>query len=71
MSSLKKLEDEKLEIKEKEVVFANEYANIREFRNVSTGNENHLYINILQSYFPTVRFHPLLPALYLRVQPPY
>jgi len=49
MSSLKKLEDEKLEIKEKEVVFANEYANIREFRNVSTGHENHLYTKLKKS----------------------
>jgi len=49
MSSLKKLKDEKLDIKEKEAVFDNEYANVREFRNVSTGNENHLYTKLKES----------------------
>ena len=42
MSSLKKLEDEKLDIREKEAVFANESANVCEFKNASTGNENQL-----------------------------
>ena len=49
MSSLKKLKDEKLDIKEKEAVFDNEYANVREFRNVSTGHENHLYTKLKKS----------------------
>jgi superfamily II DNA or RNA helicase/HKD family nuclease len=49
MSSLKKLQDEKLEIKEKEAVFTTEYINISEFRNVSTGQDNHLYTKLKES----------------------
>ena len=49
MSSLKKLQDEKLDIKEKEVVFANENSNVYELNNVSTGNENQLYLKLRES----------------------
>ena len=43
MNSLKKLQGEKLEIREKEVVFTDENTTVLEFRNASTGNENQLY----------------------------
>ncbi|OOM78318.1 UvrABC system protein B [Clostridium puniceum] len=49
MSGLKKLEDEKLDIREKEVVFANENAKVCEFKNASTGNENQLYLKLRES----------------------
>ena len=43
MSGLNKLQDEKLDIREKEVVFTDENTTVLEFRNASTGNENQLY----------------------------
>ena len=49
MSSFKILEDEKLKINEKEAVFTTEYINISEFRNVSTGHDNHLYTKLKES----------------------
>ncbi|EKQ54565.1 MULTISPECIES: DEAD/DEAH box helicase family protein [unclassified Clostridium] len=49
MSSFKILEDEELNIKEKEAVFISEYPNIREFRNASTGQDNHLYTKLKES----------------------
>lgn len=49
MSSLKKLEDEKLDIREKEVVFADENIKVCGFKNVSTGNENQLYLKLKES----------------------
>ncbi|OOM14497.1 DEAD/DEAH box helicase family protein [Clostridium saccharobutylicum] len=49
MSNLKKLEDEKLNVSEKEAAFTHEYINLNEFRNVSTGGENPLYIKLKES----------------------
>lgn len=49
MSSVKTLEDEKVNIREKEAALTDEFINIREFRNVSTGNENHLYSKLKKS----------------------
>ena len=49
MNGFKMLEDEKLNIKEKEAVLAAEYINISKFRNVSTGHDNHLYIKLKES----------------------
>ncbi|AGX42908.1 DEAD/DEAH box helicase family protein [Clostridium saccharobutylicum] len=49
MSNLKKLEDEKLNVSEKEAVFTHEYINLNEFRNVSTGGGNPLYAKLKES----------------------
>jgi HKD family nuclease len=49
MSSFKILEDEKLKIEEKEAVLTTEYINVSEFRNVSTGQDNHLYTKLKES----------------------
>ncbi|WP_041901001.1 restriction endonuclease, partial [Clostridium beijerinckii] len=49
MNGFEMLEDEKLNIKEKEAVLATEYINISEFRNVSTGHGNHLYTKLKES----------------------
>ena len=49
MSGLSKLQDEKLDIREKEAVFSNENTNICGFKNVSTGNENQLYLKLRES----------------------
>jgi Predicted HKD family nuclease len=49
MNSLKKLQGENLDIREKEVVFADENTKVFEFRNASTGNENQLYLKLKES----------------------
>jgi superfamily II DNA or RNA helicase/HKD family nuclease len=49
MRSSKILEDEKININAKEAVLTSEGTNINKFRNVSTGNENHLYIKLKES----------------------
>ncbi len=49
MTSLKILEDEKLNINAKEAVLTYEDTNVNKFRNASTGNENHLYIKLKEN----------------------
>ncbi len=49
MRSSKMLEDEKININAKEAVLTDEGTDINKFRNVSTGNENHLYIKLRES----------------------
>ncbi|SFC49483.1 DEAD/DEAH box helicase family protein [Clostridium uliginosum] len=49
MSNLKKLNDAELNISEKEITFNSQHPTIQARRNVSTGNNNHLYEKLRES----------------------